>query len=515
MDFSLLKTEAELKAWRDQQRSQVGFVPTMGGLHHGHSELIKAAQRSNLKKKSVVLVSVFVNPLQFGPEEDFKSYPRNLQNDIDVANRAGANAIWAPSINQIFPGGADSNFQIKVPARLQTQLCGSTRKGHFDGVATVIVQLLKNVKPNFLVLGEKDWQQYVIVKELIKTLGLPIQVHGIKTIRDTDGLPFSSRNEYLSESERAQSLALPRELLKATKSFKQGQVIDLKKIRSSLEKDGLNVEYLELVDPLNLQPTKSDQHFSLLAASVRCGKTRLIDHTFLMTRKPIVAIDGPAGAGKSTVTKGFAKRLGLLYLDTGAMYRAVAWLIQEKGIDPQDHKTVKQALENLKLELEPTNKADKVLINGHVVTDAIRSPKVTSIVSLIAAQSAVRQALTTQQKEIGKYGGIVAEGRDIGTAVFPDAELKIFLTASPAERARRRMIDLQKQGFLKPDLDTLTKEIKDRDYMDKSRSISPLVKAKDAEELETDGMNIEQVIGFIEKLFRSKVPEEVWPTPLN
>ena len=140
---------------------------------------------------------------------------------------------------------------------------------------------------------------------------------------------------------------------------------------------------------------------------------------------------------------------------------------------------------------------------------------VTSIVSLVATQPLVREELTTQQKAMGESGGLVAEGRDIGTTVFPDAELKIFLTASTTERARRRMIDLQNQGFSKPDFDNLKQQINERDHMDKSRSISPLIKAKDAKELVTDGMNIEQVIEVIEQLFREKVPEEVWPTPSN
>ena len=515
LNFSILKTQSELLQWRQEQKSEVGFVPTMGGLHHGHCQLIKAAQSSNSQKKSKVLVSVFVNPLQFGPTEDFKSYPRNLQNDIEIARKAGANAIWAPSTNQIFKGGKDSIFRIQVPEKLQSRLCGAKRIGHFDGVATVIIHLLKNVQPNFLVLGEKDWQQYVIIRELIKALGLPIQVRGVATIRAQDGLPYSSRNQYLSQSERVQSLALPRELLKAANNFKQGKILDLKKTRSSLEQEGLNVEYLEVVNPHNLQPAKPSENYSLLAASVRCGTTRLIDHTFLMTRKPIIAIDGPAGAGKSTVTRAFAERLGLLYLDTGAMYRAVAWLIEQTGVDPKDQNKIRKVLEKLSLVLKPTKTTTKVIINGNEVTEAIRSPSVTSIVSLVATQPLVREALTTQQKAMGESGGLVAEGRDIGTAVFPDAELKIFLTASTTERARRRMIDLQNQGFAKPDFDNLKQEIKERDHMDKSRSLSPLIKAKDAKELVTDGMNIEQVIEVIEQLFREKVPEEVWPTPSN
>ena len=512
VNFSVLRTQNELLLWRKQQDAQIGFVPTMGSLHHGHTQLIKTAKNTALNETPVVLVSIFVNPLQFGPQEDFASYPRNLEKDLEVASQAGANAIWAPSLNQVFPGGPESNFKVIVPTKLQSKLCGGIRPGHFDGVATVMMQLLRHIQPNFLVLGEKDWQQLVILRQLIKDLGIPVKVYGVATIRDSDGLAFSSRNQYLNQSERKQAISLPRLLMKAAEDVKEGKLINLQSIRSSLEQIGLKIEYLEVVDPIQLQPTKEKQNLSLLAAAVNCGKTRLIDHTFLMTRKPIVAIDGPAGAGKSTVTRALAERLGLLYLDTGSMYRAVAWLIQNKGINPQDNLEVMKCLEHLKLQLEPSGKSPKVIINGNDVTSAIRSPIVTSIVSVVAAQSSVREALTAQQKEIGKLGGIVAEGRDIGTAVFPDAELKIFLTASSIERARRRVIDLINQGFQSPNLDDLKNEIETRDEMDRSRQISPLVKAKDAKELITDGMTIEEVINSIEELFRLKVPEEVWPS---
>jgi len=234
-----------------------------------------------------------------------------------------------------------------------------------------------------------------------------------------------------------------------------------------------------------------------------------------MTHKPIVAIDGPAGAGKSTVTRAFAKKLGLLYLDTGAMYRAVAWLINEKRINPKDEVAVKQALKGLELVLQPSKDNPKVIINGNQVTDAIRSPKITSIVSLIAAQKAVREELTSQQKAIGISGGLVAEGRDIGTAVFPNAELKIFLTATTAERARRRIIDLQHQGFSNLDVKEVEAQINKRDLMDSTREISPLTKAEDAIELITDNMDIQTVIKEIEELFRMKIPEEVWPSPAS
>ncbi len=512
MNCHILKTKADLQLWRSQQNSPIGFVPTMGSLHKGHGELIKTCKKSDNNQHHVVLVSIFVNPLQFGPKEDFANYPRDLDQDCSLATKYGADAIWAPSVDEIFPGDDGSHFKIKVPSRLQAHLCGRNRPGHFDGVATVISKLLCLVKPNVLVLGEKDWQQLVILKQLIRDLGLPVKVVSVKTIRDKNGLAYSSRNLYLNSSEKEKALSLPRSLAIAAKQTLEGKVLDLKQLHSSITEKGLEVEYLELLDPHLLQPVDNTNKLSLLAAAVRCGKTRLIDHTFLMQRQPIIAIDGPAGAGKSTVTKAVAKKLGLLYLDTGAMYRAVTWLIKEEGINLQNESAITQLLDQAKLELKPHKSGkQKVLINEQDVTEAIRSPEVTSLVSEVAALGNVRLALTSQQKNMGFHGGLVAEGRDIGTAVFPNAELKVFLTASSLERAKRRSNDLKQQGYLVPNLKDLESEIIERDRLDSSREISPLIKAIDAEELITDGMNIEEVVDALITLFRLKVPQEVWP----
>ena len=233
-----------------------------------------------------------------------------------------------------------------------------------------------------------------------------------------------------------------------------------------------------------------------------------------MTRSPIVAIDGPAGAGKSTVTRAFAERMGLLYLDTGAMYRAVTLWVQEHGADPANADAVERLLSGLEVDLSPLrNGVQTVCVNGRDVTDAIRDPKVTGAVSLVAAHACVRALLTRQQQRLGEKGGLVAEGRDIGTAVFPDAELKVFLTATPAERARRRAKDLETRGHAVPALSELEAQIVERDRLDSTRTIAPLVQADDATELITDGMGIQAVIDALEDLFRGRVAEEVWPTP--
>ena len=276
------------------------------------------------------------------------------------------------------------------------------------------------------------------------------------------------------------------------------------------------MEYVERVHPSTLQPCGAQSGIALLAAAVRCGTTRLIDHVFLMSRQPLVAIDGPAGAGKSTVTRAFADRLGLTYLDTGAMYRSVTWLVQQNGIDPADATGIEQLLTALDLCLPPlSNGIQKILVNGEDVSDVIRSPEVTAAVSTVAAHPCVRRALTSQQKLMGVKGGLVAEGRDIGTAVFPDADLKVFLTATVEERARRRAADLKQRGFPVPQMQALEAQIAERDRLDSTREEAPLVMAEDAVELITDGMTIDSVITALVNEFRSRVAEEAWPTPTS
>ncbi len=512
MNFIILKTEAELKAWLKKQTTPIHFVPTMGGLHEGHTELIKTAKCCDSKNKPSVLVSIFINPLQFGENEDFEQYPRDFNHDSQVALDAGANAVWVPTADQIYPGGSEKNFQIQAPYYLTSKLCGSSRKGHFDGVATVILRLLTLVKPQLLILGEKDWQQLIIIRQLITDLNLPTKIKSVGTVRENDGLPFSSRNRYLSVSERLKAKSLPTILFKTALKFKEGEKINLQKIATYLRNNDLKVDYLKHVDPYCLNEVDNEKEFSLLACAVHCGKTRLIDHTFLMSRKPIIAIDGPAGAGKSTVTRAFAEKLGLLYLDTGAMYRAVTWLFQKENINLNNQKEIESMLNLLDLDLKLNSSGkQKVIVNQTDVTDAIRSPEVTSQVSIVSANSLVRENLTAHQKLLGKAGGLVAEGRDIGTAVFPDAELKVFLTASPQERAKRRSIDLKSKGFNVPDLKDLECQIKERDQLDMNRKISPLLKAKDSIELITDGMNIEEVVATLIDMFYLKIPKEIWP----
>jgi pantoate ligase/cytidylate kinase len=214
---------------------------------------------------------------------------------------------------------------------------------------------------------------------------------------------------------------------------------------------------------------------------------------------PIIAIDGPAGAGKSTVTKLVASRLGLLFLDTGAMYRAIAWLVLEANLALDDEIEIAKLVDRAKIVLT----GERVVINDVDVTQAIRTLEVTSKVSQIAALGVVRAALVKQQQAIGATGGIVAEGRDMCTHVFPDAEVKIFLTASVAERAKRRQQDLIDRGQGEVNLLELAQAIAERDEIDSTRTIAPLKKAVDAVEIITDNLTIEEVVDRIIKMYQA------------
>jgi pantoate ligase/cytidylate kinase len=198
------------------------------------------------------------------------------------------------------------------------------------------------------------------------------------------------------------------------------------------------------------------------------------------------------------------------------MYRALTWWIQRQGIDPAEASSLPALLASVQIRFreDAGPGGQRVLINEIDVSEAIRSPEVTAAVSTVAAHACVRDTLTRQQREMGRRGGLVAEGRDIGTAVFPDADCKVFLTATVPERARRRADDLRDRGFAVPPLAELEQQIADRDRQDSTRTIAPLIQADDAVELVTDGLSIEAVIQALVDLFRAKVPEEAWPQPV-
>ncbi|MFR5662528.1 (d)CMP kinase [Limosilactobacillus mucosae] len=215
-----------------------------------------------------------------------------------------------------------------------------------------------------------------------------------------------------------------------------------------------------------------------------------------------VAIDGPASSGKSTVAKIIAKRFGYVYCDTGAMYRSVTWAALENGIDVSDTKQVIDLARRIKITFEPGQPDQRVFVDGHEVTKDIRTEKIAANVSAVAAIPEVRAQMVEQQRQIAQAGGIVMDGRDIGTTVLPDAQVKIFLVASAHERARRRYEENLQKGLATQSLDELEAAIKLRDQKDSTRKVSPLTQAKDAILIDTTSLTIDQVVDEISALIK-------------
>jgi pantoate ligase/cytidylate kinase len=470
----------------------------MGALHQGHQRLLETAREEN----DIVVASIFVNPLQFAPTEDLDQYPRTLDADCQLCDRLGVDAVFAPSVTEMGTSGeiGENLTRVLPPASMMSGLCGVSRPGHFLGVATIVVKLLNIVQPVRAYFGEKDAQQLAIIRRLVKDLRLPVEIRACAIARENSGLAYSSRNQYLSPLEREQATVLFRSLQKAREAFQTGEIqgqilLDIANRELAQEKN-VRVEYLECVHPMTLEPLNSVKESGLLAIAARVGETRLIDNVILRQRQPIIAIDGPAGVGKSTVAKRIARQLGYIYLDTGAMYRALTWLVLEAGISVEDEAAIAELAARSSIQfLQPDgDRGQQVYLNDRDVTQIIRSPEVTANVSAVAKHPAVRHHLVEQQRHWGEKGGLVAEGRDIGTHVFPDAEVKIFLTASVQERARRRLQDLKDQGYGLVFQEELEAQIRERDRLDSTRKMAPLRKASDAIEVQTDGLTIEQVI---------------------
>ncbi|MEA5470673.1 bifunctional pantoate--beta-alanine ligase/(d)CMP kinase [Spirulina sp. 06S082] len=496
----LFQTIVGLRAYlsRYWQKRVIGLVPTMGALHPGHQRLLEMAREDN----DIVVASIFVNPLQFAPTEDLDQYPRTLEADLQLCDRLGIDAVFAPSAIEMGTEGDSPENLTRVfpPASMISGLCGASRPGHFLGVATIVVKLLQIVQPTRAYFGEKDAQQLAIIRRLVKDLCLPVEIRPCAIARENSGLAYSSRNQYLSPTQREQARVLFRSLQKAREAFQAGEVqgqvlLDIATRELALE-NNVRVEYVECVHPMTLEPLKKVEESGLLAIAARVGETRLIDNIILRHRQPIIAIDGPAGVGKSTAAKRIARQLGHIYLDTGAMYRALTWRVLEARVSVEDEAAIAELAARSSLKFIQTEGEDgqKVYINDQDVTEIIRSPEVTANVSAVAKHPAVRHHLVEQQRHWGEKGGLVAEGRDIGTHVFPDAEVKIFLTASVPERARRRLQDLKDRGYGLVFQEELEAQIRERDRLDSTRKMSPLRQASDAIEVQTDGLTIEQVI---------------------
>jgi len=264
-----------LRDWR-RAGDHVALVPTMGNLHEGHLSLLKLA-RENAER---VVVSIFVNPTQFGEGEDFEDYPRTLERDKRHLKRAKVDLLFTPDVDTMYPFGTDSATSVKVPV-ITEDLCGLARPGHFDGVTTVVSRLFSLVQPDVAVFGQKDFQQQLVIRRMVEDMHLPIRVLSGPTARDEDGLALSSRNQYLTEEERARAPALYTELKRIEQALHDGKdnYAELEQqAMAGLEASGLKPEYVSIRRAENLaEPDRDTDHLVVLAAA-RLGKARLIDN---------------------------------------------------------------------------------------------------------------------------------------------------------------------------------------------------------------------------------------------
>lgn len=273
--MQILYTRTELMNWRRSCRQTVALTPTMGNLHRGHLSLVMQAR----ERASRVLATVFVNPTQFGPNEDFKSYPRTLDRDCQLLQESGADAVFVPEPQEIYPLGLENAFRVQA-GPLGEQLCGAHRPGHFDGVVTVVARLFALCRPDVALFGRKDYQQLLMLKRLNEDLGFGIDIVGAETVREPDGLALSSRNQYLSPEERARAPALFRALKAARDALSSG------KDRAAAREDGISVllaseieaQYFELRRATDLGIPDGSDADNIWLAAAHLGRARLIDN---------------------------------------------------------------------------------------------------------------------------------------------------------------------------------------------------------------------------------------------
>ena len=271
-----IRTVAELRADLPG-RPGVGLVPTMGFLHEGHLSLIRRARADC----EVVVVSLFVNPKQFGEGEDLDAYPRDEARDAALAEDAGADILFAPAHEEVYPDGFATTVEV---AGITDALCGAARPGHFAGVTTVVTKLLNMVGPDVAYFGQKDAQQALVIRKLVRDLDMPVRIEICPTVREPDGLAMSSRNAYLSADERERALSLNRALRAAETAVAEGRTAAeevLAEARKQLEKAGVEPEYLELRSAKDLAPVERVNGSTLLAVAAQVGRARLIDNTIL------------------------------------------------------------------------------------------------------------------------------------------------------------------------------------------------------------------------------------------
>jgi len=257
-----------------QRGKSVALVPTMGALHDGHISLVRMAKRV----ADHAVVSIFVNPTQFGPNEDFAAYPRDEARDAALLAQEGTGLLWAPDVSTMYSGGHSTHIEV---AKLGADFCGAARPGHFDGVATVVAKLFNQVRPDVAIFGEKDWQQLAIIRRMARDLDFAIDILGAPIARDTDGLALSSRNAYLSSFQRAAATAFPQALNAAAKAIAAGSDVTetLAHAEAAIVTGGFDsVDYVALADAENLERLSAFRKPARLLAAARMGKTRLIDN---------------------------------------------------------------------------------------------------------------------------------------------------------------------------------------------------------------------------------------------
>lgn len=276
----LLTSRAELRAWRSALPAPacIGFVPTMGALHAGHLSLVQRARADN----DITIASIFVNPLQFGPNEDFERYPRTPDADLEQLRAAGVTAVFAPAPADMYPGDASTNVEETL---VSGPLCGAIRPGHFRGVTTVVLKLLNLVRPTRLYLGQKDAQQCAVISRMVRDLDVPVEVVCCPTVREADGLAMSSRNRYLAPEDRALAPMLFFSLTSVKDAFAAGE----RSVERLLEAGSvplrahgrIQVQYFEIRDSVTLAPLRAVERPALVAIAATLGSTRLIDNLTL------------------------------------------------------------------------------------------------------------------------------------------------------------------------------------------------------------------------------------------
>ncbi len=278
MGTKLIKSIQEMKEIVKNLKSKgksIGFVPTMGYLHEGHKSLLECSKKDN----DITILSVFVNPIQFGENEDFDKYPRDINRDLEIANSVGVDYLFNPDYKEMYPEGYSTYV---VMESLVDKLCGTYRPGHFKGVLTIVNKLFNIVKPDRAYFGKKDYQQYKVIQKMVKDLNMDVEVIGCPLIREKDGLAMSSRNKYLSPEERKSALSLSKALFEAKKRFEEGETNPdkLKELIKNIINSYPNtkIQYVEIVDSETLESKEKVEKGDIIALAVFVGSTRLIDN---------------------------------------------------------------------------------------------------------------------------------------------------------------------------------------------------------------------------------------------